>query len=165
MGLRKAKFLGHPVHQMLIVFPLGLLARATCHGGDFRSYLSARRPRDDGHCIVLDDRGRYYRRAHRGALRMDRLVGNSARHTRQVDRPVARRSKRGRYPAVCGEAVRATRSTRAAQCGGISIFVYGSRARASYGLAGRRVGRSVGCRGGRRGRPNAPSSLSRRPIR
>ena len=28
MGLRKAKFLGHPVHQMLIVFPLGLLATA-----------------------------------------------------------------------------------------------------------------------------------------
>jgi uncharacterized membrane protein len=28
MGLSKAKFLGHPVHQMLIVFPLGLLATA-----------------------------------------------------------------------------------------------------------------------------------------
>jgi hypothetical protein len=28
MGLSKAKFLGHPAHQMLIVFPLGLLATA-----------------------------------------------------------------------------------------------------------------------------------------
>jgi uncharacterized membrane protein len=29
----KAKFLGHPIHQMLIVFPLGLLATATIFDG------------------------------------------------------------------------------------------------------------------------------------
>ncbi len=135
------KFLGHPVHQ-------SLSARIARHHGDIRSHLSARR-----------------QRAYCSALRMDRLVRDSARHTRQVDRPVARSRKRGRHAAVRGQLVRATRSTKRPVAMALVLSFMGAGLALLTGwLGGELVDRlGVGVDDG--AHLNAPSSLSRRPIR
>ena len=69
----RAKFLGHPVHPMLIVLPLGLFIAAVV----FDAPLSVARITDLRHRGLLEHRGRHRRRPSRSSVRSDRLACHS----------------------------------------------------------------------------------------
>src|SRR4029078_12416375 len=109
----RAKLLGHPVHPMLIVLPLGLFIGAVVFDA-----LSIWRGN-----VILAAVGFWniaggviggvvaggfgliglfaVSEGPRAALRSHRLVRDSERHSREADRPAARSQQRGRGRGLC----------------------------------------------------------------
>lgn len=100
----KAKLFGHPIHQMLIVFPLGLLATAFFFDVGWMATNRGGLAVAAYYMIAAS-----HQRLGRRGLRTDRLAGHSARHARKDDRRVARPGERGSGGAVRGELVAAPR--------------------------------------------------------
>ena len=156
----KVKILGHPVHPVLIVFPLGLLVTAVIFDILYLATGNTIFP-----TIALRHRRRDHRRAAGSHLRPDRLAGAAIRDPGEIGWAGSRH--RQRHP---GDPVRDQLAAALAGCRphprgtGLDFLVCGGRPRTGDRLAGR--GDGVPSAGGRRPGANldAPSSLSSTPA-
>ena len=92
----RVKFAGHPIHPMLVVFPLGLLGTAVIFDIIYLISDNARWAVAAYYMIGAGLIGGFGG----GPLRLARLGGNSTRDPGQAHRPLARVGERGRPVVV-----------------------------------------------------------------